>query len=67
MASRYRLSAKESFPMYFQDALRSAFANLSLLMGPAAEPSEALGLVSRMLGKSPESASVQAFDANVGF
>ena len=66
VASRYRLSAAESFPMYFQDAFRTTFANLFLLMGPAVESSEALGLVSRMLGKPPDFAAVQALDANVG-
>ena len=66
VASRYRLPIGESFPLYFQDAFRTAFPSLSLLMGTAVEPSEALGLVSRMLGKSAESAAVQALDAHVG-
>ena len=66
VASRYRLSAVDSFPLYFQDSFRTAFSNLSLLMGPAVESSEALGLVSRMLGKPLDSAAVQALDANVG-
>ena len=52
--------------MYFQDAFRTAFPNLSLLMGTAVESSEALGLVSRMLGKPAESAAGKALDANVG-
>ena len=65
-ASRYRLSAIEAFPWYFRGAYRSAFPNLALLMGQTLDPSEAWGLVCQMVEMTPETAAVQALDANVG-
>ena len=66
-ASRYRLSsAIEAFPWYFRGAYRSAFPNLALLVGQTLDPSEAWGLVCQMVGKTPETAAVQALDANGG-
>ena len=64
--ARYRLSAREAFPMYFLDAFRAAFPNIALLVGETIDPTEAWGYVSHMLGKQPESSSTQALEGSVG-
>ena len=64
--ARYRLSAREAFPMYFLDAFRAAFPNIALLVGETIDPTEAWGYVSQMLGKQPESSSTQALEGSIG-